>query len=116
MSSASAITTGSNSTDEYAAALASTRVTPAEIIQPVASSFYPARTTHQAESARNSSERASPVASAPSSSTGPTTANSAAPKNAARRPNSRAAVDHNSTVTPSINATDTSRAPARPAK
>ena len=59
VSSASAITMGSNRAEEYAAALASASAVPAAIIQPVASWRSPARTTHHAASATRNTDRAS---------------------------------------------------------
>ena len=59
MSSASASTTRSNRTEEYAAALASASAAPAATIQPVASPRSPARTTHQAASATRNTDMAS---------------------------------------------------------
>ena len=54
------------------------------------------------------------MAKAPRCNVGPSAANSAAAKNAARRPNSRLAVDHSVTVAPSMKMRDKIRAPVRP--
>src|SRR6516225_3157775 len=79
---ASAITTGSNSTDEYVAALAIASAVPAPIIQMVTSSLLPARITHQAARAVRNSDRVTLEAKAPSASVGPRTAKIAVAKKA----------------------------------
>ena len=55
------------------------------------------------------------MANAPRCSVGPSTANNAAAKNAARRPNSRPAVPHSNAVAPSMNTSDRTRRPGQPA-
>ncbi|MGD0066710.1 MAG: hypothetical protein ABSB76_25085 [Streptosporangiaceae bacterium] len=82
---------GANSRQVYAAAAASAIAAAAATIHPVDGSRAPARITHQAASATRNSDIASVVAKTPRCSVVPSTANRAAAKNAARRPNSRAA-------------------------
>ncbi len=94
--------------------MATASATPAATIQPVASSRAPARTTHHAATATSSTLNASYVANDPRCNVGPSTANNAAEKNAARRPNNRPAVPHTSAVAPSMNTSDSTRAPASP--
>ena len=95
-------------------ASASAKAAAAATIHLVAGSRAPARITHQAASATRNTDIASAVANAPRCNVVPSTANSAAAKNEARRPNSRAAAPQSRTVAPSMNARDRTRAPARP--
>ena len=57
---------------------------------------------------------ASYVANAPRCNVGPRTANSAAAKNAARRPNSRSVVSHSRVVAASMKTSERPRAAAKP--
>ena len=85
-STASTTTSTSNRTVEYAVALARASAAPAAIMRPGSAPRSPARSTHHAASATRNRDRALYVANAPRCRVGPSTANSAAAKNAARRP------------------------------
>ena len=107
-------TSTSNKTVEYDVALASASATPAAIMRPGSTPRSPARSTHQTASATRNSDKALYVANAPRCRVGPSTANNAAAKNAARRPYRRRAALHSSLVAPSMKTRDRTRAPASP--
>ncbi len=94
--------------------MASASATPAATIQPVRLTPVPGP-DHAPGGQRDQQHRQRVIGGErPRCSTGPDTANSAAAKNAARRPNSRPAVPHSSAVAPSMNTSDSTRAPASP--